>query len=1122
MSLNFLGLGASIGVKDLGASKVATGLASAFGGVGTALTSIGTHAAGAVTGLSALAALGGGKLMHLGDAIAGIGTAGQHLTTDFEHAAQQHSVSTRRMIAQTGIFGAELNKLNGQAAGMAHGMGMSDQVAAHAVATFSQFKDEMKALGIESAVTAGKVEEGMGVSIRDVAFQMHRLKDGLKLSQKDMEELGKSFTSTGETIHDIGAPFKSMDAVLDLATRRTNLVRQGLSTIGGKESVKSINRATQSLYILTGDAKGAQEAALGLEDKLASSMENFRNMFTGNSNDLDAFLTNTSVVTGDVQKAFAAAADGPDAFIQQFGGVVAKLKKDGKSTEEVLKFFGGQMSEALGPELANRLVLAVSNADDAKMKMIAGNKAMGKSLGDMGKDAWRSTKTLQDAFDMTMGAGFSRFRKIGIKSAQDFVKETGKSFGEFNAKAEALVKEGGPLGKLVEKMSEVSSLGAKALLPKALQPMVAIFAQLFGAVAPAIAAFSQLKVVLGGLLGPLALIALVLGGLGFLLMSNKKKTNTWSDALSKSIEQIEKFVKDIGNKVLNFAKNFDWVGFFKMLANGLAKGIKSLTALVTKQGDSITSSMFGGADPNSVMGQIMPIVKGIWTAFKDAFGKINWGELITNLLDALLKTRQKLMDKFNELLDDVLGGEGADWGETGQKLWDGFLVALTYLGKFALQNVSFVGGILFKLFKKAIEVLKNVDWGALLTSIGEKLKDAGPIIKEALITAIPKILEFIDSVNDTIIDGFIAIFHQLPNIVRGLWGFMADALGFLADVIIGVWDGIKEYLMKKFPESAGTIMAVFDTIKTVFLTVVHIMQEGLKGFGELFATIGDGIVKLWDYLFGHSKIPELFQNGITAMTDAINGFLGVFENVGKKITELFGGVVDKVRNLFGGGGKSASAAVEADMTESLKTIQGATDKMKEYVQKALFEGVTEAITKAFAQTFKTIMEGSGTFFKAQAKAFQSFAEGVVSMFRTMWNMVLMDSEASAKATAATIGDALKGLERLQVALAQVKAAKAEAAAGEKGEDGHVVRKATEAQALLLETINKPDWYQDYKGDFQQGMSSIVTAIGALRGAFTVPGNSGAAAGQIEKNKVRPTIPFATAQNGVTPFGGGGR
>lgn len=1052
MALNFLGLGASIGIKDMGAAKVASGLATAFGGVGTALAGISGKAALAAAGLGGLAALASGKIRHVADSFADIGmSASSRLTTEFEATAQAHSVSTRRMIAQTGIFGKELNKLNSAAAGMAHGMGMSDQTAAHAVATFSQFKDEMKALGIDSAITAGKVEEGLGVSIRDVAFQMHRLKDGLKLSQKDMEELGKSFAATGEAIHDVGAPFKSMEKAMDLAERRSLLVRQGLSSIGGKDSVKSLNRATQALFTLTGDARGAQEAAVGLEDKLIASMENFRNMFTGNSNDLDAFLINTSVVTGDVQKAFQAAANGPDAFIKEFGGVIAKLKKGGKQTDEILKFFGGQMSEALGPELANKLLLAISNADDAKMKIVNNAKDATQALGKMGEEAWKSPKTLADAYQMAIGGGLAQFRNIGRKAAVEFVKETGSAFKEFNKQAAEVVKKGGPLGAIVEKISEMSSLGAVALLPKSMRPMAAIFGEMYTQIAPSLDGIIKMSGALSGLLNPVTLVAGAIGGFVALVMQAKTASNSWTDAIFAAWEKVKEIFDEYSQKVLTWADEIDWNKVFTTIANGIARGIKMLSQMLTSSSDGIFGELREMPNRGPAKKSFSEVGGKIFTALKNAFGSIEWGKLFGELFSKMKAAGKSIGDQLLTFLNETFRGVSDDkWKSLGQIVGEG------------------IG----KLLGFALEQMKeNAETAA-------------------------KVREFLLELGKTFV-------QALPSFYQGLKDGMDASTG----------GKILHYLIN--PVDA---MAAFNK------WLVEMAELAVKKLGEMWEQVKRGAMIVWDDLFGHSIIPDMVAAGIDHIRGHFDEFLKWVENdVVGRLSGAFTNAVSGIKNLFGGGGdKGTNGAIAADMDASLKTVEAATNRMKDYVQKVLFEGVVEAITKAFDTAFKQITDGSKVFFKNEAKAFQDFANGVVSVFRQMWGMVLDDTERSTNAASAAIGESLKNLQQLKAALEAIHAAQAVARTDSKGEDGKLKRKATEHNALLIETIDSPQWYEEYRGLFQERIGAMIAAIASLKGGIAVPSSGPTIGAARQAVQARPNISFGPQTLGVGPVEGGGR
>lgn len=1015
MSLNFLGLGASIGVKDLGASKMAAGLTSAFGGVSTALAGIASQSLGAATGLGAIAALAGKGLHNLGSEVASFAMAGRELTTSFEAEAQAHAVSTRRMVAQTGVFGKELDKLNAQAAGMAHGLGMSDQTAAHAVSTFSQFKDELKALGVESALSAGKVEEGLGVSIRDVAFQMHRLKDGLKLSQKDMEELGKSFSSTGMAIHDVAAPFKSMDAAMDLAVRRTNLVRQGLSSIGGKDSIKSINSATRALFVLTGDAKGAQESALGLEDKLISSMENFRNMFTGNSNDLDAFLYNTSVVTGDVQKAFEAAADGPDAFIKQFGTVIARLKKDGKSTEDVLKFFGGQMSEALGPELANRLLLAVSNADEAKMQMIKSNKEITKSLGEMGKEAWRSTKTLADQYNMAVGAGMAAFRDLGRGAARAFVTDTGRAFKEFNAQAKELVKKGGPLGAIVTKLSEMSSIGAVAILPQQWRASAAVFGELYTQLSPSLGAITQMSGALTSLFNPLTLISGALAGFVALVIKNKTETNSWADAIVAAVGDVRKFFDEWSQKILKWADSFDWARIFKILADGLASAIKGFTRVLSGEKSPVESAMSNFIGPTEDRKTFAGVGGKIIDALKKSFAGQDWSKLFGDLGSQLRKYLiSAVRSVFNIPESDVQDDNQVIGKAIGKALSAALDFAIVVL-KDNAETQTKIWGVMFEIGK--------------------------------------------------------AVVKALPAVKQGIESELGD------------WTLVK-YL---FPPN--WIPALVEALMGI--------PKALK---DIWVMVKADAVAFWHELMGGSIIPDMIGQGIEHIKEHFTNLLKFVETIGNGMASAFGSVIGKVKGLFGGG-KAPSEAIEGDMTESLKTIQAATDKMKEYVQKQLFEAVTDGVTKAFTEAFKKIQEGSKDFFEKEVNAFQKFAEWATNLFKKMWTTILDDMDIVGQAMSSIMGQVEKDISNMKSALDQLKAVQDQVDPTKRDEQGKLIRKETEPQALLREIIDNPQWSAKYMDMFERRMGELIGSVNGLKGNMASAKGITPAQGKTEIRKV---------------------
>lgn len=867
-----------------------------------------------------LNALPAKKLMGVAQAVANVGTSGGQLTTGFEAAAQAASVDGRKAVAAYGIFGQALNKASGEAAGLIMGMKTSGQTAGAAVASFKQYGTVLKAVGIDSAAAGVKLEDGMGIPIRDVTMQLHRMQTNLKLSDAELGDLTKTFTGAGETIGDMKAPFGRMDEMLAIAERRSNLVASGMSSIGGKDSIKSLNRATQSLFILTGNAKGAQDTALSLENTMAGAMEGFQKMFTGNNDELDKFLVGTSIVTGDVEQAFKAAADGPDAFIKKFGGVIAQLKKSGKKTEDIMKFFGGQMSSAMDPEAANQLVTALGNIDDEKLKLMNSTKAMGKSLGELGKESWRSSMTMQESFDLMMGSAESRFRNIGRAAAVTFMGDTKKAFDTFNTSAEKLVKEGGPLGAMVNKMSEISSLGAKALLPEALRPMAQIFGHLGPEVFSAVSAFASLAPVLLGLLNPVTVLlgAFTLMHLGFKQTEARLKSQdkAYQD-VSKSIKGYEKQLTKLKKGSTEFKKVEEQLGAEKKKQHEMdrviaaaskkefVKTVKAKFDQYSKQAIEFIKTIPGYAKEfatefkemfaainwkslwTSVTGMFNKGISflfdevdwsGLWASISDSVESVDWAGILTTMVDAMMKGRAFIITKFVALMNAVMDGlSQIDWDRVGEILKKGFTLALgkASQGFGALVQIlqSKVLPLLVRVFDMVIEAAVS-----LPSRLGKILSSLGPVVGAALKSVIPIVLDLLKGLLVAAAGLIWKLVQRMPDILMGLGDLLKGALDFVRDVIIGVMQGVRDWLIQQFPSLAGPIMSVFTTIETAYRG----MYDGIKYIIDLVLGVVTGFqreaIAMWDSIFSGSAV--------SGAASALAPVIGFFQTIWKVLSAI--------------------------------------------------------------------------------------------------------------------------------------------------------------------------------------------------------------------------------------------
>lgn len=834
------------------------------------------------------------SLAEMGHGLAHIGSEGGQLTTSFEATAQAASVASRKVIAATGIFGKELTDATAKAAGLSMGMKVSEQTAGNAVATMKQFGGELKAFGIDSIETGVKLEDGLGVPIRDLGFNVKKMRDGLHLSDKDLAEVAGSFTATGEAIHDMVHPLQNMPALLELAQRRSNLLAQGMSSIGGKDSIKSMNKAIQSLFILTGDAKGAQEGAVALEQKMVESMENFRNMFAGTSTDLDAFLINTSVVTGDVKNAFKAAEQGPDAFIKEFSGVIAKLKKDGKKTSDILQFFGGQMSEALGPDLANTLITALASADEAKVHTMKGLKDMGKGLGEVAKESWRSSMTMQESFDLMMGAAESRFRAIGRAAAVTFVHDTGKAFDKFNNSAERLVKEGGPLGMMVEKMSQISSLGAKALLPEALRPMAQIFSHMAPMVFQAVTAFSALVPVLMTLGGPAGILIALVATLGAAYLMFKQVQAhlhhigpDWKDA-TQAVAKYEKQLKgakvgteqyaEISKKLADARAKVADLAPIKKLNDAQATSTKMMASLQkklqnfkgnknSKEYEELTKKIaderkkqmdieaaFDKEAKARATKEMQEKITAIIQTIKDNIPVVE--QALAGIWEVVAPVLGSLFDKFEiwfgkQIVDFFYGGGhvfGIDWGYLATSLWKTFSDYWSKEWDNFSTNVS-----------KA--------WDGFVTEIGQVV-DA---ITMPFRLFFGWIQDTVDAMfgNSTVVEAFAHGFEEIEQVVQGFW-----------NILKGIFGDIMDYAGKLF----APVLAVVDKIfNSGAQSVPDLIAGGMDKAKGIMEESTKAVTKM---------VEEAFLEAVTV--GLVNGFAAAF----KKVIDSTGKFFDSEAEMF--------------------------------------------------------------------------------------------------------------------------------------------------------------------------------------------------------------------------------
>jgi len=417
------------------------------------------------------------------------------------------------------------------------------------------------------------------------------------------------------------------------------------------------------------------------------------------------------------------------------------------------------------------------------------------------------------------------------------------------------------------------------------------------------------------------------------------------NVVGKAIDAALNALVSITDRMADFAAKVDWKAFFEGVFKRIGSAIKTVSSVLRSVAGELLGGMFGGMeqeakDPSRV-GKIVENLKTVFTSIvgglKAAMGKMDWGATLDMLLDGLQGAMTGLMglagkipfDKiFNAIfgaIETVLKGLGGDRIGKLLNIIVGFLMArVQLLGKafFALVEAAlgflakmdlgnFVGGLVEKVlklvptilqgllplleqyYKKLPEFLEKgvgIILGVLKTlpgKVGDALKDLGPKLKVFLKGLVPVILEGMLNLGKFIYTRLPGIIlGAIPTVLNGLKKLLFGIQDLLVDVITGIWEGIRDFLMQKFPKLAKYIGPAFDSVSTLLKKSMGLWQTildtGIKALGKVFEWLKKG----WDAVFGKSTDDAKssgFMKTIDFLIDEFSDLVLVTIKVGKTI-----------------------------------------------------------------------------------------------------------------------------------------------------------------------------------------------------------------------------------------------
>ena len=823
-----------------------------------------------------LQAISLGTLSKIGDALGNLGSQGMNLTTGLEAQGVAAAKAARATAVNMGLAGKEVGKVTAAASGMSIGLNISADAATKAIVGFKKASSELGAVGIKSADDLAKFAEVTGVDAADLAHQLGRLRKQFNFTDKDINGLVGSFTKMGQETGDVSGAINQLPEIMGLLARKSKALGDTLSPEQMASFAKQTAALGSALGSLTGDAGKARADAMALAESMVGAQEGLGGLFAGTEEDMPQFIKELAVLTtaGD---AFDLAAKGPAGLVEGLGRMAEQAKASGQDMNAFVAFMVPRLKEmGIEAEAASNIVNVAMDKNLVQTMRATGTAKA--DLGKLAKEGFSTGRTLDDAFQMARDAAVAHFR-AGGKAGTQFLEDFTKSATKFNEMLDKTSAEGGPLGKFVDKLRDVHKLGMAGLLPKEMQGAGLLLSEIISQLKPLIGLIGGAILFFPGLTAVLGPIVTILGIFAINLFKARMAGESWRDAMKTAFGETKKII----------LKAVEWIkSAFQVLLKEAPPIIAAVWDEVQKAFKSVDWAAVGKTvleGGKQVIGfLIQGFIKGS-EKFNEFIGSIDWKGLLTSVVDAIGQASSMLPDGgIVKLLESIAGIliKRVD-------ILANALVTLVQSGLEMLGKVDVSGGVAI-IFQKILDVAAGIIEkllpviGGLIqrippllatllpiilnilkelpSKLADVLKGLGPRLKEGVKAFIPMLLEGVKDLAVWLVkDAVPMIVKAIPAVVSGLWKLISGIRGFLFDLVMGIIEGIRDWLVKKFPGIAKFIDPLIEGIKNTFEGI----QKLFNWLGEIVAQslkwVTDAIVTAWEWLFGPggSSIVSIFE-----------------------------------------------------------------------------------------------------------------------------------------------------------------------------------------------------------------------------------------------------------------------
>jgi hypothetical protein len=808
-----------------------------------------------------------------------------------------------------------------------------------------------------------------------------------------------------------------------------------------------------------------------LAETVTESSEAFANMFAGTDDQLPALATELAITGGDVNQAFEQMAGGPGALIEGMGRMVADARARGRDTDGLMTFMRGRLQQVFGPEMTATLINFWQTMDSSTVDAMASIRTANVDLGELGRQAHTTGRTMQEAFDRMREGVMTQFRRLGRPEAREWMGRVSEGGRRIADGFRALSRDDGPLGSMARMMSEASIIGGNAFIPDVLQSSAFWLGEMNEVMGPTINRMRDMAGQLTSLRGVVDLATQ-----GWMLYNARAAEIMSQDPDMTLAEAFEQTNQEFAQIAIDFIGN----------AESFITDI--LESFATIDWDNVFGSEEG--DDEGIGGAIGRVIQRLRDVDWDAM----WGHLrtgLTRLMERVGPWLEKTWGDFKEYVFSAIKAwwDEIDWqevfrelGELGSDIWEAlqpaFSVIAQNIGEWFSENwdeILFWG--LAALGAALVALLLAVVVGSIALLI------APFILFWATIVMLWN--QFGDDL-EAAWDSFIESWEESIQYMPILWNDFTTWLGELWDGVVTwfreLWDGVVAWFEGIWNNVKLMIITAFVDVVQRVIGIVTTIRETWNGVVEFFSGIMTGIEE--------------------TISTAIDNVIGFFTNMGSRASEAVTGVWDTVTGIFG---DSVNTVVGEDMALTEQVMTETANRVSAVMRDVLFATTVSAIVDGFRTGFDTVAEGMEDFAGTMAEAFTRLATSISSTMTALFLSVVAQAEAAMNATEAAVGGVISDLQAITAANLALARAQGQAQAARPADASAIARRQQQlAGDPILESINHPDWYFGAGGGrggymrlFQSEMEELRSTIRSLQVAA-----AGAGGGEARRERVR--------------------